>query len=144
MIVDDAINNTTDEEERIISPINYNHEGAATDDITYGTTDEEMDNEIDLDEVSILDMSSNVMPEENALEDISNNEWATDNERETEELDDNEFMTIDNDMASIPEESCVNKYLAEVQERSKGKAPVEHQHCTYRSKALEGNSALFI
>jgi hypothetical protein len=33
MTVDDAINNTTDEEERIISPTNYNYEGAATDDI---------------------------------------------------------------------------------------------------------------
>jgi hypothetical protein len=48
MTVDDAINNTTDEEERIISPTNYNHEGAATDNITYGTIDEEMDNEINL------------------------------------------------------------------------------------------------
>jgi hypothetical protein len=90
-----------------------------------------MDNEIDLDEVSILDMSSNVMPEENALEDISDNKWATDDEREKEELDENEFMTIDNDAASIPEESCVNKYLAEIQERLKGKAPAEYQHSTF-------------
>jgi hypothetical protein len=66
------------------------------------------------------------VPEEQSLGGSSDNEWATNDERGIEELDENEFMTIDNDAASIPEESVVNEYLAKIQERLKGKAPIEY------------------
>lgn len=89
------------------------------------------DNEVDIDEFEIVHTNTNILPEEIEFEDIDDNELENDNEIETEELNENEFTTIDIEAASIPEESHVNKYLAEIQERLRGKVPKEYQNGTF-------------
>ncbi|CAO3649514.1 unnamed protein product [Mucor hiemalis] len=63
------------------------------------------DNEVDFDEFEIVHTDTNILPEEIEFEDIDDNELENDNEIETEELNENEFTTIDIEAASIPEES---------------------------------------
>ncbi|KAG2191844.1 hypothetical protein INT47_009991, partial [Mucor saturninus] len=92
----------------------------------------EEDEEVDIDDPSKFDipsteLQSTTIPNNSGDDD----DWGTDDEGEPEELNENEFIAADSDAASISEESYVNTYLANLQERLKGKKPDEYLNGTF-------------
>ncbi|KAI7887566.1 uncharacterized protein EV154DRAFT_567364 [Mucor mucedo] len=92
------------------------------------SVDNENEDEVYIDKfLNIEFQTADLLDEDNR----NDNEWGTDDEIHKDELDENEFITVDNDAASILEESYVNKYLVELQERLKWKRPEEYQNGTF-------------
>ncbi|KAG2206553.1 hypothetical protein INT47_008570 [Mucor saturninus] len=142
-IVDNNVDTTVDESVpkesfsiAVVVELEENHaslvdqeEVVATEASTFeNSVDDENEDEVNIDEFPNFDIQTADLLDEDKGND---NEWGTDDEGDTEELDENEFITVDNDAASILEESYVNKYLAELQERLKGKRPEEYHNGTF-------------